>query len=491
MSSNNPHVVPYIYEPLSKHPDEMRLLTLMPLSSSDGLEIEISHVPFSSLPAYEALSYVWGSPDRIHRVAVKTSSGTVHEYTGRSISPEIDLPVPLIQPTYLSISQNLLVALKYLRLPEEPRLLWIDAICINQDNVPERGEQVKKMGSIYSKARRVILWLGEAADESTLAFATLKSLGEGLDVYRSDNAISIETHPDGLAEVLESDLTVVTGMLPSWRAIKKLLERRCIHAIQVDYTDKDILVKLLHGVNTVLSFIIDPSDTSSLAQKTLIDASNEAGVKRFAPNEWATRSNSGIAWYAGKDDVHEYLRQVNKEKKVLEYTLFQPGLFLNYLSYPHKSTEYLNVFQIQIDLDKGRAIVLDEAAIDYEGEWPEVGGLRGGQIKISDLIKQSEEVRGKPFAVDRLPKADIEAGELKTTWIPDFSRPKRSLEDIALVPATAGLSADTLSRMVITGSLLAIARGAWDVSDEWNQLLPQLKLTGIEEFLRKIWEGKP
>jgi hypothetical protein len=93
--------------------------------------------------------------------------------------------------------------------------------------------------------------------------------------------------------------------------------------------------------------------------------------------------------------------------------LFQPGLFLNYLSYPYKSTAYLYVFQIQIDLENGRAIVLEDgsdqisfttvqdlgavvaAAIDYEGEWPEVGGLRGGQIKISDLIKLGEEIRGK------------------------------------------------------------------------------------------------
>ncbi|KIM98295.1 hypothetical protein OIDMADRAFT_56667 [Oidiodendron maius Zn] len=281
------------------------------------------------------------------------------------------------------------------------------------------------------------------------------------------------------------------------------------NAVQVDYTDKDALIKHLHDVNTVLSFIIDPSDTSSIAQKTLIDASIEAGVKRFAPNEWATRSESGITWYAGKDDVRDYLRRVNKEKKVLEYTLFQPGLFLNYLAYPHKTTEYLHVFQVQIDFDKGRAIVTDDgndkiglttvqdlgrvvgAAIDYEGEWPEVGGLRGGQIKISDLIKLGEEIRGKPFVVDRLSGADVEAGELKSTWIPDFSRPKRSLEEIAQVPAAAGLSADFLARMVVSESLLAISRGAWDVSDEWNQLLPQLKLAGIEEFLRNVWEGKP
>lgn len=98
---------------------------------------------------------------------------------------------------------------------------------------------------------------------------------------------------------------------------------------------------------------------------------------------------------------------------------------------------------------------------------------------------------GKRFVVDRLSKADVEAGELKSTWIPEFSLPKRSSIDIAPVPDAGAPSADFLSRMVLSGSLLSISRGAWDVSDEWNQLLPQLKLTGVEEFLRKVWEGKP
>jgi hypothetical protein len=44
--------------------------------------------------------------------------------------------------------------------------------------------------------------------------------------------------------------------------------------------------------------------------------------------------------------------------------------------------------------------------------------------------------------------------------------------------------------MIIMGTLLATDGGAWDVSNEWNKLLPQVKLTGFEEFLRKHWEGK-
>lgn len=58
--------------------------------------------------------------------------------------------------------------------------------------------------------------------------------------------------------------------------------------VQVDYTDKEQLSKVLHGIDTVLSFITPQTDPGNIAQKNLIDASIRGGVKRFAPSEWAT-----------------------------------------------------------------------------------------------------------------------------------------------------------------------------------------------------------
>jgi len=58
--------------------------------------------------------------------------------------------------------------------------------------------------------------------------------------------------------------------------------------VKTDYGDKEQLTSILNGVHTVLSFITPPLDPGSAAQKLLIDASITAGVKRFAPSEWAT-----------------------------------------------------------------------------------------------------------------------------------------------------------------------------------------------------------
>lgn len=58
--------------------------------------------------------------------------------------------------------------------------------------------------------------------------------------------------------------------------------------MKVDYSDKNSLVQALQGVDVVLSFIVAHLDPGGIAQKSLIDAAVDAGVKRFAPSEWAS-----------------------------------------------------------------------------------------------------------------------------------------------------------------------------------------------------------
>jgi hypothetical protein len=220
--------VPYTYQSLSKDPDEIRLLWLMPSSSSSSVEIEIMNVLFSAPPAYEALSYAWGSSERPYRATMKTYSETPH---GTQLTqPFPDEEGESMQPTqssYLAISQNLLIALQHLTLSEQPKCLWIDAICINQDDIPERSEQVKKMASIYSRAQQVILWLGEESDQSTLAFKTLSDLGDGIDILQWGEATISHSKRDSLASMLEKDNFAVAEMALRWLAIGKLLRRTC------------------------------------------------------------------------------------------------------------------------------------------------------------------------------------------------------------------------------------------------------------------------
>jgi hypothetical protein len=112
------HGILYAYEPLSKDTDEIRLLRLMPPSASGDIEIEIINVTFSTLPAYAALSHVWGSPERTQRTTVQTHSHAFRKLsTSKSAFEEMNVPVRPIQLNYLAIT------LHHLRLAKESRLL--------------------------------------------------------------------------------------------------------------------------------------------------------------------------------------------------------------------------------------------------------------------------------------------------------------------------------------------------------------------------------
>ncbi|KAK7961179.1 hypothetical protein PG988_012393, partial [Apiospora saccharicola] len=104
-------------------PDPMPNIRLPLLGSNRG-----SHL-------YEALSYVWG-PSKTPRVVY-------------------------IDDTCLAVTENLYMALLRLRNHFLPRIIWADAICIDQSNVIERSNQVQMMVEIYANASRVIIWLEE------------------------------------------------------------------------------------------------------------------------------------------------------------------------------------------------------------------------------------------------------------------------------------------------------------------------------------------
>jgi hypothetical protein len=137
----------YRYSPLPG-PGSIRLLRLMAHTDKNaGIECQLFDYPLQKLGEvthlYEALSYVWGDLKDLWSISVD----------------KYNLPITI----------NLYAALLCLRDHFIDRIIWVDAICINQEDVIEKGMQVRYMAEIYSKASRVILWLGEAADDSDRA----------------------------------------------------------------------------------------------------------------------------------------------------------------------------------------------------------------------------------------------------------------------------------------------------------------------------------
>ncbi|PVH83426.1 HET-domain-containing protein, partial [Cadophora sp. DSE1049] len=125
-----------VYSPL-QFPDEIRLLILQPARSrvDSPPKWQMKHARLSENPQYEALSYVWDQAS--------------YEEERNASSQE-------------GFATNLSRALRHLRRVDEPggRVLWIDALCVNQKDTNERNHQVTQMGEIYSHAENVIVWLG-------------------------------------------------------------------------------------------------------------------------------------------------------------------------------------------------------------------------------------------------------------------------------------------------------------------------------------------
>ncbi|KAI5861226.1 hypothetical protein GGS23DRAFT_598750 [Durotheca rogersii] len=267
----------------------------------------------------------------------------------------------------------------------------------------------------------------------------------------------------------------------------------------VDYGSKESLAAALRGTHTLLSFVQILSDYNHRSQKNLIDAAIAAGVKRFAPSEYGSKGTVNMPWWHGKERVREYLKEVNRDEEVLNYTLFQPGLFLNYLAYPQKTAKHVDPLQTVFDFENRRAVVVEghedavltlttvadlagvvARAVDYEGEWPKTGGIRGNRVTFSQLLEIGRRVRGRDFAVDWAKMEDLEAGKLDMSW--------------GLSAVHQAVSADEAAaylKVVSIGILLSSVKGAWDVSDEFNQLFPDYKFTPIEDFLAKVWGGQP
>ncbi|ETS87873.1 hypothetical protein PFICI_01701 [Pestalotiopsis fici W106-1] len=134
-----------LYEPLP--PRTIRLLRVLPGDTEAPMECELLLLPMpessGQMQLYEALSYVWGSEDKPRSILV--SGHLVH------------------------IGTNLYQALLRLRHRVLDRVLWIDAICINQADTGEKSQQIPLMSQIYHQAGRVIVWLGVEADDSTRA----------------------------------------------------------------------------------------------------------------------------------------------------------------------------------------------------------------------------------------------------------------------------------------------------------------------------------
>ncbi len=99
----------------------------------------------------------------------------------------------------LLISTNLRDALRSVRHPSLPTQLCVDAVCINQQDDAERSSQILLMPRIYHRAPAVLLWLGEADEDTQPAFSMICRLATQLQRFTSERIDPDSWHDEALA----------------------------------------------------------------------------------------------------------------------------------------------------------------------------------------------------------------------------------------------------------------------------------------------------
>ncbi|KAI7177893.1 hypothetical protein KC316_g10798 [Hortaea werneckii] len=150
----------FCYSPLPQLETDIRLLSFTADaqdSDTSTLELNIENFALQNAPPYAAMSYTWGEPPAQETI--------------------------LIHGRTFTVRWNCRYMLRQLQKHRPYGYFWVDAICINQDDVAEKNCQVQMMGEIYEHAECVIACLGERADNSSLLFEQLGDLNATMGTH--------------------------------------------------------------------------------------------------------------------------------------------------------------------------------------------------------------------------------------------------------------------------------------------------------------------
>ncbi|KAI9157896.1 heterokaryon incompatibility protein-domain-containing protein [Paramyrothecium foliicola] len=182
-------VSPYNFLDPSKA--SFRVVVLLPGQHHNAVRCELRVVSMVDSPSYEVVSYLWGPATRGLTVILEG--------------------VPMV------VTDNLYSALTHIRYPDKERIIWVDALSINQSDVQEKTQQVRMMGTIYEGSQQCLVWVGEVPDDDDeIPSYTLQ------DAQAALNMISLLAASD-TEQTLPSCLNTRDGRKGAVRAIRGMM----------------------------------------------------------------------------------------------------------------------------------------------------------------------------------------------------------------------------------------------------------------------------
>lgn len=177
-------MAPYQYQPLSSPATQIRLLELLPGRGTIRCRLRITELEQAEY-TYEPISYCWKSHTR------DSWWGCTYKVKEKQKTLRI-----LVDGADLYVGESLHAALARMRPAAAgagTRLLWADAVCINQADDAEKGAQVTLMGRIYEGGARTLAWLGEADRRTGRAFRYIREAAR----HSSENVVGTSSWAEG------------------------------------------------------------------------------------------------------------------------------------------------------------------------------------------------------------------------------------------------------------------------------------------------------
>jgi hypothetical protein len=187
----------FIYSPLAD--GCIRVLQLDGLDDRDYLHCTLSNIALDKAAVYDALSYTWNNE-----------------------SPSVPIKCNGQQ---LLVTPSLHEALRSLHVAGDALLMWADAVCINQSDNDEKATQVQMMGTIYSMANKVIVWLGPSDLFLDMAMGSFVWLDERLKLFGKKAIEQTQGLDEVMGDTQELEVLGIPANDPLWQSLADLLDR--------------------------------------------------------------------------------------------------------------------------------------------------------------------------------------------------------------------------------------------------------------------------
>ena len=191
-----------------------RVLDLQPGEDEDRLEVDFRIVDLAEGANYESLSYTWKET-----AFARAHNKIWDKETSNTFSNMMDFRHPVHRgQEFFKVGVGLRDALRSLRHESKTQTYWVDQISINQDDLNERAFQVRNMASIYNRAMRTVVWVGDEDKDSVIAVRLIQALSVARQRFPA-----LIRFPDKLQAETDLDLPPVDSQ--QWLSLFRFFSR--------------------------------------------------------------------------------------------------------------------------------------------------------------------------------------------------------------------------------------------------------------------------